>query len=50
VPALLPTGVNAGHGSRTGAPLLSEVGGGAALALLAGALLGYRRRTAAHRA
>lgn len=49
-PALLPTGVNAGHGARTAPPLLSDIGAGAALALLAGMLVQWRRRTGAHRA
>jgi len=48
-PALLPTGVNAGHGARTAPPLLSDIGAGAALALLAGMLVQWRRRTGAHR-
>jgi hypothetical protein len=48
VPALLPTGVNAGHGAVTGTPLLSEVGAGVALALLAAVVLYRRRRTGTH--
>lgn len=48
-PALLPTGVNAGHGTSSGVPAISEFGGAAAVALLVGGLLGYRRRTGAHR-
>jgi hypothetical protein len=48
-PALLPTGVNAGQGAATRTPLLSEVGAGAALALLLVAMRYGRRRTGAHR-
>jgi hypothetical protein len=49
VPALLPTGVNAGHGTRTRVPLLSEIGaavGGASLMLAF--VLYYRRRPGSH--
>jgi hypothetical protein len=48
-PAVLPTGVNAGHGASGRVPAISEFGAAAGLVLLAGGLFGYRRRVGAHR-